>query len=306
MSAPTATLPTNFTTRCATPDDLDLVTALIRECEFANTGLAEVEAEDIAGDWRRPNFDLSRDSLFVFDEDMNAAAYAEVFASRAEVEVLPQHRNKGIGIFLADWVAIRGAQQGGTGIRQVVSEKRTDAIELLEHAGYKSSDTGWVLNIEIADVADDNAVLPTGYTIRNFVPGVDDEKIWQVIEDSFSPWDNRPPTTVESWRALTIDRSDFRADLFPIVEFNGEIVGGAYCIDYPNDDNGWVQQVAVHEDHRSKGLGSALLRHVFVRFRDAGRSRIGLSTDSRTGALDLYLRIGMQVTREFRGFFLKY
>ncbi len=71
------------------------------------------------------------------------------------------------------------------------------------------------------------------------------------------------------------------------------MVGAALALDYPEE--GWVQQVAVRRDRRSRGVGRALLSKAFGELRRRGSSPLGLSTDSRTGALDLYLRLGMEV-----------
>lgn len=300
-----AQLPNAFTARPATWDDIELLTELIRMCELVDNGAAEVEAEDIAGDWRRPTMDLSKDSLFVFDANGIAAANAEIFASRAEAHVLPQYRGQGIGTYLAHWIERRGIEQGCDFIRQVVASRSTDKLALLKRAGYAFSDTAWALSIDIEDAPLGAGKLPEGYLLREFQIGSDDAATWRVVEDAFSPWPNREPTTVESWRAMTLQRTDFESDLLPLIEFNGSIVGVLFGIDYPNDNNGWVQQIAVNEQHRGQGIGSALLREAFARFAQRNRTTVGLSTDSRTGALDLYIRTGMSVKNEFTGMALK-
>jgi GNAT superfamily N-acetyltransferase len=60
---------------------------------------------------------------------------------------------------------------------------------------------------------------------------------------------------------------------------------------YPTE--GWVEQLAVRADHRNLGIGRALLQTAFGELRRRGAPSLGLNTDSRTGALDLYLNIGM-------------
>ena len=47
------------------------------------------------------------------------------------------------------------------------------------------------------------------------------------------------------------------------------------------------------------GIARALLQSVFAAYHATGRRRVGLSTDSRTGALTLYERIGMRVRRTY-------
>ena len=58
-----------------------------------------------------------------------------------------------------------------------------------------------------------------------------------------------------------------------------------------------MHQLAVDRAHRGTGLAQALLADAFGRAREHGATRSELSTDSRTGALDLYLKVGMEVTQ---------
>ena len=49
-------------------------------------------------------------------------------------------------------------------------------------------------------------------------------------------------------------------------------------------------------DQRNRGLAQALLVDSFARAREHGTTTSELSTDSRTGALTLYERVGMVAT----------
>ena len=71
---------------------------------------------------------------------------------------------------------------------------------------------------------------------------------------------------------------------------------GAFLIDA---DEIWVDKLAVASTHRHRGVARALLRTAFRRSFDRGYDHTALSTDSRTGALTLYERVGMHVTRSF-------
>ena len=76
--------------------------------------------------------------------------------------------------------------------------------------------------------------------------------------------------------------------------------GGVVCV-------GWVQlsedgttafiaRLATNKDERGRGLAQALLVDAFAVGRAHGAGRSELSTDSRTGALGLYEKVGMKVT----------
>jgi GNAT superfamily N-acetyltransferase len=58
----------------------------------------------------------------------------------------------------------------------------------------------------------------------------------------------------------------------------------------------YVDRLAVRRDQRNRGLAQALLVDCFALARDHGTTRSELSTDSRTGALGLYERVGMVPT----------
>ena len=293
-------LPEEYTARPPTATDVALVTQLIGACELAEIGSVEIDEEDVAGDWRRPDVAPEQDGVLVLDASQEPAAYAEVFAARAEGNVLPQHRGRGLGTSLAAWIERRAREQGASFVRQVIPATAQDRHALLESAGYEYTDTAWGLGIALAERPEPPS-LPAGVEIRDFVPGDDDPAAWRVIEDAFAAWPNREPNTLEGWRATTVGRAGFEPWLFPLAVRGDEVVGGAFCIDYPEGGEGWVQQLAVREDMRGQGLGKALLGEAFARFATRGRATAGLSTDSRTGALDLYLGLGMHITREYHG-----
>jgi mycothiol synthase len=60
-----------------------------------------------------------------------------------------------------------------------------------------------------------------------------------------------------------------------------------------------VHQLAVHRDHRHRGIARVLLRYAFREFHRKGRRACVLSTNSCTGARSLYERVGMRVRRSY-------
>ncbi len=62
----------------------------------------------------------------------------------------------------------------------------------------------------------------------------------------------------------------------------------------------YVDRLAVRRDRRGIGLARALLVDSFAAARAHGATRSELSTDSRTGALGLYEKVGMEVTSVWR------
>ncbi len=136
--------------------------------------------------------------------------------------------------------------------------------------------------------------LPPGYAIRTATDS-DHRAAWSVIEDAFLEWSVRERQSFEDFSAQVMQRPGFEPwNLRVVTDQSGEVVGAALIL--IADDTGFVEKLAVRKDQRGLGLGQALLADAFAQARVHGASRSELSTDSRTGALGLYERVGMEVT----------
>ena len=302
MDAPSSlNLPAGFTARPVTFDDLDAVLALIRACEAHDAGMAELDREDLVADWSRPAMDLAAMTLAVFEGD-NMVAEAEVLRQRGEVSILPQHRGRGIGTAVLPWVEAVARTQGSS-CRQIVNEHAADAATFLLHHGYEATFTSWILGIPLDDELAPPAV-PDGIAFRAYRPGVDDEEIHRLVEDAFGEWDERDPEPFEDWAALTIRRESFEPwhMILAADEATGELVGTAYLIDYEGLEEGWIQQLATKATHRHRGIARALLHRAFELYRERGKTVAELNTDSRTGALGLYEKVGMTVRSSYTNY----
>lgn len=294
-------LPDGLTTRPLTASDAGAVTELMAACERHDMGEVLIELEDIVADWQRPSVNLATDTLGVF-ADGRLVAYADVYhARRAEVFVRPDFRGRGIGNALMRWTWSTALGQGGRLVGQTVPDSLSDAVALFQAAGYRPLWTSWILELpEGAQIA--AAALPDGVQIRAFEPGRDEHAAYQVIEDAFNEWPDRDASSYADWAAGVVQRPGFEPwHLLVAVEDVGgieeQVVGACFVI--PSADTGWVQQLAVRRDRRGRGLARALLLRAFAEARARGAIRFELNTDSRTGALGLYERVGMRVKQSF-------
>lgn len=300
MDAPRLTPPAGLTARPATTDDLDLVVALVRACEEHDYGRAELDPEDLAVDWARLGTDLSVMSVAVFEGDAMVAE-AEAFEGRGEVNIHPDHRGRGIGTAILPWLHEVARAQGPT-LRQVAHDTDTTRRAFLLRHGYRETYTSWILSISLEDGIE-APVLPPGFAFRDFRPGVDDREAYEVVEDAFGEWEGRLPATFEDWAGLTIGRESFEPSnmLLAVDEGTGEIVGVVFMIDYGIEE-GWIQQAATKATHRHHGIARALLHRAFQSYGERGKRAVELSTDSRTGALGLYEKVGMRVVSSYTNY----
>jgi len=289
-------LPAEFTATPLADDDIDDVVTLVRTCELHDSGEAMYERADLVADLVLA--DRQRDALVVRGPGGTAAAWGLILRRRTRwADVHPDHRGLGLGRALVDWSVRRAQELGADRIGQTIEDCRVDAIALLRAAGAIPVRTAWILRLEHDRTAPPRPGDVPGVALRDSAPA-DEIEALETMELAFSEWPDRPPSTLATWQALVTGREGFSSDQLQVaVSDDGRIVGAAFLID--DGQELWVDKLATHPQFRGRGIGSALLRRAFVMSHSRGRRATCLSTDSHTGALPFYQRLGMQVTRSF-------
>ena len=286
------TLPDGLTERPLAQADATAVYEVMAAQEAHDIGEIAIEEADIVADWKRPSFDIASSTVGVFEGDL-LIGYGEVSgADRGDAAVHPDHRGRGIGTQIARWMQERARERGSSVVGMPVPEG-SSGDRLLESLGYHVRWTSWVLEVP-AGAAIPERTPPEGYVVREARPE-EYPTCWTVVEDAFLEWSERDRQTFEDFSAAVMGRPGFAPwNLRVALDPQGEVVGFAHIHD--NGDYGYVDKLATRKDQRGKGLAQCLLIDAFEVSRAHGCTRSELSTDSRTGALSLYEKVGMQVT----------
>lgn len=284
-------LPPGYRARPVTADDADGIHRLVTACERELFGRVQTDLGRIAADFARPGLVPELDTRLIHDRAGQAVARAWV-NRRCEVDVHPAHRGRGLGSALLAWAEDRARQAGTARIVQTVPDSNTNAVALLRSRGYEPMVTQWLLEFLMPE---EPAVPepPTGITVRPFRAG-DEHDAHQLVEDAFDEWQQRRKSYQE-WARHTVERPAFAPAMSMLAFADGQLVGAVLSLDLPDADEGCIEQVAVHRDHRGRGIARLLLRNAFRAYYRQGRRVCTLGTHSETGALDLYLRVGMAV-----------
>jgi mycothiol synthase len=290
----TLDLPEGLTSRVLTVDDAQAVFEVAAAQEQADLGKVEIELADIVSDWSRPSWDVATHTIGVFDGD-HLVGYGEITGhDRGDAAVHPDYRGRGIGTSIAGWMQQAARSHGSEGYGSPVPQG-SPGDRLLEKLGYRHRWTSWVLSLpEGARIEERD--LPEGYEIRTARPEEYPE-LHDVKEDAFLEWSVREREPYDDFHAAVVGRPGFEPWNARIVtDADGRIAGVAIVLMVTGPPpEAYIDVLAVRRDQRRRGLAQALLVDAFAQGREHGASRSALSTDSRTGALALYEKVGMVV-----------
>lgn len=289
--------PEGLTSRPLVHGDARAVFEVIAAQELEDIGMIEIEAADIVGDWGRPSFDVAASTIGVFDGD-TMVGYGEVsYHDRGGAAVLPAYRGRGIGTALAHWMRETARHQGATVVGMPVPEG-SPGDRLLESLGYQVRWTSWVLQLPQGATIVERS-LPEGYAVREADPA-EYTTVHDVKEDAFLEWSVRERQPYDDFYAVVIGRPGFEPWQLRVVTDPAGVVGMASVTVATTEDGrdpeAFISWLAVRRDQRNRGLAQALMVDAFAQARAHGAATSALSTDSRTGALGLYEKVGMQVT----------
>jgi len=286
-------LPDGLTERPLRLGDSGAVTEVMAAQELEDAGAVMIDEAYIVGDWQKPSFDLATSTVGVFDGE-RLVAYAEVSgADRGDAAVHPEYRGRGIGTALAQWMQDTARAKGSTVIGMAVPVG-SPGETLLTSLGYRPRWNSWVLSLPEGKVIEEQP-LADGYAV-----GEATEDQWPathtVLEDAFLEWARRERESWADFSAQVMQRPGFEPwNVRVATDASGEVVG-ASLVFVDNLGVGYVDRIAIRRDQRNLGLARALLADSFTVARAHGARTSELGTDSRTGALTLYEKVGMEVT----------
>ena len=244
---------------------------MVHACELADSGEAMLDESDL-----RSNLvgaDREHDACVVV-QNGRIVGWGLIWTGRKRwADVHPDSRGQGIGTWLLKWAAWRAKQLGADRTGQTIDDARTEIGPWLASHGYTPRYHSWILAGEVHGISPATPATPQEH-----------DAVLDLFELAFREFSDRPPVGPERWRARTVERLDFRSEDLVVVRDGGVPVAVAFFL------GNWVDNIAVAASHRGRGLGRALL---------AGRGRLELSTDSNTGALGFYERLGFEVSRSY-------
>jgi ribosomal protein S18 acetylase RimI-like enzyme len=288
-----------------TPDRLHEALALLQASDEAIWGASDWTESDLREDWER--IDLERDAWLV-ELDGRLAGVAQLLDRRGarfvgDAYVHPELTGRGVGRQVLDLLESRSRElegewpERGRVVLQAAHLVGDDrAPDLFRGSGFSRVRSFFRM---VADVSEEPPVpeWPDGVELRQFDVDRHGPELHSVQEEAFAHEWGHAAQPYETWRERAFVRPRIDPSLVPVAWAGDELV--AFSLNYVkrNGDWGWIGTLGVREAWRRRGLGLALLRESFRRFRETGETTVALGVDveNPTGATRLYERAGMRI-----------
>jgi GNAT superfamily N-acetyltransferase len=258
-------------------------------------GASTYSLGDLEAEWEA--LDLARDALVLLDGE-RVVAYGSLEDRgelwRVDGYVHPEEQGRGLGSELVAALEANAASRGARYIQNGVAEPDAGGHRLLGRLGYRSVRVFRELRIDL-DTALEPPEWPDGLVPGDFDANRDAVGFHAAEQEAFADhWEFRP-RDLARWRELHIETDGFDPSLWRVVRAGEEIVAGAIA-EADRYGGGWISVLFTRRPWRAQGVGRALLRDAFRKFRDRGETSIGLSVDAEntTGAFRLYENAGMR------------
>jgi len=255
-------------------------------------------------------FEVPDVEMLVALDGGSVAGYADLVDNALEhkrfwidLRVPPGERAEEVASALMDAMEARAAELAvaEASVRTSIFSPDEMGHRMAESRGYELYRHSFRMGIEF-DGALPEFDWPEGISVRTFVPGQDDARVYAAQQEAFEDHFEHASWPYESWRAWAFTES-FDPALWWIAEEGDEIAG--VCLGRGEagaaGELGWVNVLGVRRPWRRRGVGRALLVNAFAEFRARGKRGAGLGVDglNPTGAVALYERAGMHVVRRY-------
>jgi ribosomal protein S18 acetylase RimI-like enzyme len=309
-------LPAGFTIRAPRIVDAAEVASVVNARSIAVSGSPSVSVDDILFYWNDPERDLTSDDWLVIAADGQIVAFMEFYRAApytvADFDLFVHPDFTGIGIeqTLIGVIEARAqkdlplAPSGeSVTLRTFAPSTDVDRHQLFNEFGYQHIRDGLEMLIDLQDLQHPRG--PDGITVRPLIRDQDERAVWETAEAAWVDHWGYNPMPFEEFRYYRIEAiEDFDPTLWHLAMDGDRIAGVALCraSGGGKENTGWVSLLGVRREYRGRGIGLALLQHVFVDFKHRGYEHVALGVDasSLTGADRLYRRAGMrEVKREF-------
>ena len=295
-----------YSFRAATPSDFEAVADILRADELDDAGQVSLGADFVRDEWSEVGFDLATDAWVALDGDGSIIGYGQARQTESTLVeswgvVDPACRGRGIGGALLDLIDARASEMlAGSNrgrFRHSINAGDSAAAELLEECGLRPLRHFWHMERMLSWPFEPGAD-PPGVLMTDFDPDNDFFEVNAVLSEALA--DDRGYRTgrFQQWAAQEMRSPTYDPTLWQVAKVGGQPVG---AVTGEAGDPGWVSFLGVLAAFRGRGIGAALLRHLFTKLADRSIERVLVNVDAAnpSKATAVYEGVGMQVIKRW-------
>lgn len=300
--------------------DVRAATELTNICSRHHLGVSEALLDSMRREWTAPGFDLEGSTRLVLTPEGELVGLMEVWDVHEPPvhpyiwwRIHPNQDSEQLADALLGWAIDRARQV----LARVPEEARvsiyTDVFNAyhrgklhLARRGFELIRHSWQMVIDL-DGPPAEPRWPEGISLDRYRHPEDAKRLYAAEDEAFRDHFGYVEASFEHgfqrWFYHATAGENFDPELWFMAMDGDQIAGVVRGRPYRDEDRamGWVGALSVRRPWRGRGLGLALLQHLFNIFYRRGKSRVGLGVDASnmTGATNLYRKAGMHVDRQY-------
>ena len=170
--------------------------------------------------------------------------------------------------------------------------KHSHLRKLLYKMGFESVSTMSRMTLDMQSVKPPYFPPPPAYVFRNFRD--EDKEKWVMC--AASAFNTTTRSTLANFEKYWLNDKNFDSKLhYVALDKKDQVVGILSCWYYPLKNEGFIKILAVHPQHRRKGIAKHLLSLGLLKLKEIGANMVSLDVSvSNYPALKLYKMFGFQ------------
>jgi mycothiol synthase len=282
-------------------------------------GINEMTQAELETFWQMPNLKMAEDLRMIVGPSGEVAGYVECMKFTHPpvhpyiwLSVHPDHLHDNVTETLLAWAMARAndvLEELPADLRVSINMHNVGGFKpwqkAIESAGFRLTRHSFIMH-RVMQSTPHAPQWPAEITLRPFDPERDAAAVYRANDEAFSDHFGHVNQSFEQGFPMFkhwMEEPSFDASLWFVAVDGDEVAGVSLCrvSDQEEPPIGWVNDLSVRRPWRKRGLGMALLLHSFGEFYRRGYKKVGLGVDASnlTGALRLYERAGMHMTRQY-------
>lgn len=300
------TAASRYALRAPRESDFERVAAILLADELDDAGQVILGVDFLRSEWGEDGFNLATDAWVALDDQGSVLGYGQ--ARRTEPEVVeswgvvdPACRGCGVGVALFDRIEARatemlaGPSQGR--FRHSINAADAAAAEMLAARGLRLLRHHWHMEV-VLPVPLKPRVDPPGVSVKACDPRSDLPGLVAVLDEALADDRSYRRGRFEEWAREEMSSPDYDPALWQVARVDGRLVGGVTA---EASAVGWVSFLGVLAAARGRGIGTALLRHLFAGLAERGapRALVNVDAGNPSKATAVYEGAGMRAVKRW-------